>query len=143
MNRTLTIATAGLALLGALGSAIPAQAGDSDFYSNTPYGYEPGEENAPVHPSFRDQNGNRTMVMNYADGMSASSPTYSYNSGVQSVSTGGSYSGEGYYGQATAIGNNLTVITTGSYNTVFVNATQVNNGNQEANVVLNGGIDAQ
>jgi hypothetical protein len=41
----------------------------------------------------------------------------------------------------TAVGNQLNVITQGSWNTVIVNSTQINNGNQTT--VLNGKIDLQ
>jgi holdfast attachment protein HfaA len=42
---------------------------------------------------------------------------------------------------ATAIGNNITVITQGSGNTVIVNADQTNTGSQSAIVVLNGRLN--
>ena len=42
------------------------------------------------------------------------------------------------YGGATAIGISLNVVTVGSNNTVVVNSTQTNNGNQNASVSLNG-----
>lgn len=42
---------------------------------------------------------------------------------------------------ATAIGNNITVITQGSGNTVTVNAEQTNTGSQSAIVVLNGRLN--
>ena len=41
----------------------------------------------------------------------------------------------------TAVGNQLNVITQGNWNTVIVNSTQINNGNQTT--VLNGKIDLQ
>jgi holdfast attachment protein HfaA len=41
----------------------------------------------------------------------------------------------------TAVGNQLNVITQGSWNTVIVDSTQINNGNQTT--VLNGKIDLQ
>jgi holdfast attachment protein HfaA len=45
-------------------------------------------------------------------------------------------------GTATAIGNNLVVTTTGSYNTVIVNANQTNNGTVTATTtVLNGKVN--
>lgn len=147
MTRISSLAITGLAaLIGSVGFVANAQAGDTEFYDSEvgqPYGFAPGQENATMDPSYRDHSGNRTMSTAYADGLSASSPnyaqvdSYSSNSGVQSASVGG-YAGNGQYGSATAIGNNLTVITTGSYNTVLVNATQINNGNQTANTSLNG-----
>ncbi len=147
MTRIPSLAITGLAaLIGSAGFVANAQAGDTEFYDSEvgqPYGFAPGEENATIDPSYRDNRGNRTMSTVYADGLSASSPSYSpndsysSNSGIQSASVGG-YAGNGQYGSATAIGNNLTVITNGSYNTVLVNATQINNGNQTAHTTLNG-----
>jgi len=42
----------------------------------------------------------------------------------------------GFSGTGAAIGNQLNVNTTGSFNTVVVNSTQINNGNQT--VIING-----
>ena len=55
--------------------------------------------------------------------------------------SGAGFSGGSYSGQA--IGNQLNVITNGNYNTVIVNSTQINNGNQTAtsSTALNGKID--
>jgi holdfast attachment protein HfaA len=102
---------------------------------NTAYGMTAGEENATVNPSLRDGNGNLTVV----NGQFTSS-AMSQQSGVQnmnSVSGNGTSSGVGY-GTASAIGNSLNVVTTGNYNTVIVNSTQTNNGNQTATVSMNG-----
>ena len=44
-------------------------------------------------------------------------------------------------GSGTAIGNQLNVVTNGSYNTVIIDSTQINNGDQS--VVLNGELDLQ
>jgi holdfast attachment protein HfaA len=54
-----------------------------------------------------------------------------------------SIAGAGFGGitTGTAIGNQLNVITQGNWNTVIVNSTQTNNGNQST--VLNGKIDLQ
>ncbi len=41
-------------------------------------------------------------------------------------------------GAATAIGNQLNVVTLGNNNTVVVNAVQTNNGNQTATNTVNG-----
>ena len=41
-------------------------------------------------------------------------------------------------GTASAIGNQLNVVTVGNNNTVVVNSRQTNNGNQTANVNLSG-----
>ena len=41
------------------------------------------------------------------------------------------------YGQATAIGNQLSVVVIGSRNTTIINSTQINTGNQTATTNLN------
>ena len=48
-----------------------------------------------------------------------------------SATTGGV--GGGTFGQATAVGNQLNVVTTGSNNIVIVDSNQINNGDQTAN----------
>ncbi len=62
--------------------------------------------------------------------------------GVQNLRNLGQNSGVGFgnssNGTASAIGNSLNVITTGSYNTVIVNSKQTNNGNQTATVTTTG-----
>lgn len=102
---------------------------------NTAYGMTAGQENATVNPSLRDGNGNLTVV----NGQFTSS-AMSQQSGAQNMSTmsnNGTSSGAAY-GTASAIGNSLNVVTTGNYNTVIVNSTQTNNGNQTATVSMNG-----
>ena len=75
--------------------------------------------------SLRDQNGNLTMV----DGRVTSAQ---YAGG--GVGTGGALNA---YGQASAIGNQLTVTVIGSRNTTIIDSTQINNGNQTATADLN------
>jgi holdfast attachment protein HfaA len=127
-----------------------AQAGDfSNAASyNSPYGLSADAENQTVNPSLRDANGNLTVV----NGQFTSS-AFSQQTGVQSMGTisssqlaslgtGNGSSGVGTTGTttagATAIGNSLNVVTVGNNNTVIVNSTQTNNGNQTATVNLNG-----
>ncbi len=102
---------------------------------NTAYGMTAGQENATVNPSLRDGNGNLTVV----NGQFTSS-SMSQQSGVQNMNTmSGSGTGAGAaYGTASAIGNSLNVVTNGNNNTVIVNSTQTNNGNQTATVSMNG-----
>lgn len=102
---------------------------------NTAYGMTAGQENATVNPSLRDANGNLTVV----NGMFTSSQM-SQQSGVQNMSgmTGNGTSAGVGYGTASAIGNSLNVVTNGNNNTVIVNSTQTNNGNQTATVSMNG-----
>jgi holdfast attachment protein HfaA len=132
-----------LAVLGAI--ALEGVAHAADYSSaasyNSPYGLSAGAENQTINPSLRDANGNLTVV----NGQFTSS-TFSQQTGVQSMGTissgtlsslGTSASGAAY-GNATAIGNSLNVVTVGNNNTVVVNSTQTNNGNQNASVSLNG-----
>jgi holdfast attachment protein HfaA len=126
----------------------PANNNASGF--NNPYGMSQTQENAPVDASLRDANGNLTVV----NGMFTSS-SMSQQTGVQQSSvlgsaalgatlsngqavTGAGFGGQTTLGQATAIGNSLNVVTVGTANTVIVNSTQTNNGNQTATVTQNG-----
>jgi holdfast attachment protein HfaA len=152
MTRTLTR----LALTGTLGFGLMAGAafaGSSTAYStasnyNAPYGMTAGEENAAINPSLRDSNGNLTSVngqvtsANFGlsssgvQGMSTISSSSlatssSSSSAYSSTSTGTSGVGTS---TATAIGNSLNVVTVGSNNTVIVNSSQTNNGDQTATV---------
>ena len=138
-----------LGLAAALTLSGTAQAQDYSNSStyNAPAGMSSASGNQGSNYSIRDENGNLTII----NGMFASAST-SQSSGVQSASASsagaGSRSGTGssgtsgagsMFGGATAIGNQLSVVTVGNYNTVIVTSTQTNNGNQDASVVLNNG----
>ncbi len=133
-------------LLAGLAAGLASAASAADFSNaasyNSSYGMSAGQENQTVNPSLRDQNGNLTVV----NGQFTSS-AFSRQTGVQTMGTisssqmsslGTSSQGGVAYGAATAIGNNLNVVTVGSNNTVVVNANQINKGNQNASVSLNG-----
>ena len=113
-----------------------------------PIGFGFGEEQLAFDPGTRDANGNRLIV----DGRIITGEDLStFSSGT--LATGGqSLSGAGFlnqsFGQSTAIGNQLNVITQGSFNTIIVDSTQTNNGNQTAiagndtsEIILNGELD--
>lgn len=127
-------------------AAAQAYAGDysSDGDYNHPYGMAAGQENQTVNPSLRDSNGNLTVVNGQftSSSMSAQSGVQAMSaSGASSMSSGvGGTSGSsgGLFGSAAAVGNSLNVVTVGSYNTVVVTAQQTNNGDQTANVSVNG-----
>ena len=105
--------------------------GDGADTMARPYGTSPGQENAPMAGSTRDANGNRVIVNGmYADSSYSNSDGLTYGVGRNS-SGAGSVTG-------TAIGNNLSVVVAGNYNTVIVTADQNNSGDQT--VVLNGGL---
>lgn len=117
--------------VAALLAAAPAHAQSRAGYTNEfsrPYGMNPGDESRPYDARTRDLNGNRVIVdgrMIVGDDLS-SLPLGLYNS---------SGTGMGFSGTGSAIGNQLNVNTSGSFNTVVVNSTQVNNGNQTVNIV--------
>ena len=101
-----------------------------------------GTENAGIDVRTRDANGNRTIVDGIIqDGSDNSEYVDADSNGAGSVYSGaGGRRRGGGHSSSTAIGNNLQVVTTGNWNTVIVNSTQINNGNVTANSrpVLNG-----
>jgi holdfast attachment protein HfaA len=132
------------ALLAGVAAVGAAQAGDFSNAAtyNSPYGLQAGAENAPPNASLRDANGNLTAVNGQITsanfGASAAGASAS-GSGVAMAHGGVGTSGAGSaFGGATAIGNQLNVVTLGNNNTVVVNATQTNNGNQTAVTTVNG-----
>jgi holdfast attachment protein HfaA len=140
-------AAAGFAL--SIGAAqAGATTGDSSAY-NTPFGMTAAsQENQTANPSLRDSNGNLTMVdgqfqsSSFQAGFGMPGPEVNGQGGVGSVSnsvngvSSGGTSGAAF-GGSTAIGNSLNVVTVGSGNTVIVNSSQTNNGNQTATTTLN------
>jgi holdfast attachment protein HfaA len=124
-----TLSAAALGVAAVL-AASPAHAQSRAGYANEfsrPYGMNPGDENRPYDARTRDLNGNRVIIdgrMLVGDDLS-SLPLGLYN---------GANTGLGFSGTGAAIGNQLNVNTSGSFNTVVVNSTQVNNGNQTVNI---------
>jgi holdfast attachment protein HfaA len=102
---------------------------------NAGYGRVAGQENRPVDVTTRDANGNRVVV----DGLILSGDDQS--SFASATGAADAFAGVGAVGGgASAIGNNLVVVTQGSNNTVIVNSSQVNNGSVTANTQLNSGV---
>jgi holdfast attachment protein HfaA len=124
-----TLLLSGFALAASASIAIAGGYDQSGNY-NAPIGMSSSASmNAPVNSSLRDANGNLTVV----DGQITSS-SFAEVGGVQSFNAGTSTGGVGgTTGQATAIGNQLNVVTAGSNNIVIVDSTQTNNGDQNAN----------
>lgn len=113
---------AGLALAGA--AAAQTMRDNSAAY-NAGYGRVAGQESRGVDYGTRDLSGNRLIV----DGVIQTGDDQSFFSRVD----GGVFSsGVGGGGSATAIGNNLVVVTQGNYNTVIITSVQTNNGNVSA-----------
>lgn len=130
---------AGLASLGALTAlalapVANAQAASSSSQFERPYGYGYGEETRPYSAGSRDASNNRVIIngmINGGTGLGTSLYT----------GWGQTDGAPGMIGTGTAIGNQLNVITNGNYNTVIIDSTQINNGDQT--VVLNGELDLQ
>lgn len=107
-----------------------------------PFGYSYGQEQAAFDANSRDANGNRIILDGrIMTGMDQSTlSTASASAGAWAQATAGAGFGSGI-AQGTAVGNQLNVITQGNWNTVIVNSTQINTGNQTT--ALNGKIDLQ
>jgi holdfast attachment protein HfaA len=130
-------AAAGLIMVMSLPAAASAQSmtANSATY-NAGYGRTAGQENRPVDVSTRDANGNRIVV----DGLILTGDDQSvFSRAGATAGAGDVFSGAGANGSASAIGNNLVVVTQGSYNTVIISSQQTNNGNQTATTTITGG----
>jgi holdfast attachment protein HfaA len=123
-----TIVLAGAAFLAASG----ANAQTVPSYANEftqPYGSSSYDLMTPYDATTRDSAANRVIidgVIMYGDNIAQSLANKALGG------DGTSYSGTGY-----AIGNQLNVSVSGSYNNVIVDSTQINNGDQT--VVINNG----
>lgn len=119
-----------------LAAALAPPAWADDWGGSTPseveqhFGFAPGEEERAFDPRTRDANGNRLIL----DGVIQNQGGSTLVGGLQDGTSFGSSLGQNgsTLGQATAVGNQLNVITTGSFNTVIVNSTQTNNGDVKA-----------
>lgn len=127
--KTLLLATAATA---AFAGAAQAGSYDQSANYNAPIGMSGTSANAPVTSSLRDANGNLEVV----DGKITSS-SFGEVGGVQNFNPGGGGVGSSMNSSATAIGNQLNVVTLGSNNIVIVDSTQINNGDQTANSTVN------
>jgi holdfast attachment protein HfaA len=130
-----------LAIVAALTFALGAGQAHAQYMStnaaefNAGYGRYSGQENQPVDVTTRDANGNRVIV----DGLILTGQDQS--SFARASGAADAFAGVGSVGGgASAIGNNLVVVTQGSNNTVIVDSTQINNGNVSARSNLNSGV---
>lgn len=105
-----------------------------------PFGFSYGQEQSAFEAGSRDANGNRIILDGrIMTGMDQSTlATASASAGAWAQASAGAGYGNGI-AQGSAVGNQLNVITQGNWNTVIVNSTQINNGNQTN--VLNGKVD--
>ncbi len=119
-TRTIAMA-AGLCLLAGGAWAQSGLNASPEAYEQH-YGLGYGAEERGYVPNSRDANGNRVVI----NGIIMQG-NVSHISGVGVVG-----SGAGYGSTPLAIGNNLNVITQGSWNTVIVDSTQTNTGDVTA-----------
>jgi holdfast attachment protein HfaA len=146
MRYSRTIRTACiLAGLGVSGAAHAADGSSSSDY-NSPYGMNAAQENQTVDPSLRDANGNLSVVNGVFTSSNMSQASMQSMSSLGAVGSGSTlnsggvgFGGSGMMATAQAVGNSLNVVTVGSNNTVIVNSHQTNNGDQTANVNVDGG----
>ena len=101
---------------------------------NAGYGRVSGQENRSVEYGTRDSSNNRLIVNGLIQGGETQSNFSAISGGVFASS-----SGVGSGGSSTAIGNNLVVVTQGSWNTVVVTSVQTNTGDVTAGTTTNGG----
>lgn len=116
--RIFTLLAAAVLATPAFADPIPGGTGDVE----RAFGMDWESFDTPINPATRDENGNRTIVNGRMD--------------IEGTLTGGIMDGFGSGlggSSAQAIGNQLTVITQGNYNTVIVDSTQINNGDISAN----------
>ena len=124
--------------------ALSSVAAFADDYSNAaaynhPYGMQAGQENSTINPSMRDANGNLTVVNGqFTSSQFSSSGAMSMSASGSNLANMGNRTSGAAFGGATAIGNQLNVVTVGNFNTVVVSSHQTNTGDQTANVSLNG-----
>ena len=129
-RQLVTVLTAGLALCATSVWGQTMSANASAY--NGGYGRANGQENSPIaFAGARDINGNRTII----DGIiQTGAATVQARAAAYAAASANLSGGVGGVGSSTAVGNSLTVITQGNYNTVIVNSTQTNSGDISANV---------
>jgi holdfast attachment protein HfaA len=142
---TCTLAAAAVAVFAGSASAadlaarqaatMSSQGFNNSAAYNAGIGMNAGGENLAASGRIRDANHN-LMIVNGIIGAGASA-TAGASAGVN-VQDGVSQFGSGTGGTATAIGNSLNVNVIGNWNTTIVDSTQINNGDQNADVTLNG-----
>jgi holdfast attachment protein HfaA len=117
--RLLMVTCAVLVASAGAAAADPIPGGAGDFTGAFGMGWESFD--APINPSTRDEAGNRVIINGRME--------------IEGALSGGLQDGFATgIGSAQAVGNQLNVITQGDYNTVIVDATQINNGDVVAEV---------
>ncbi|WP_019962351.1 holdfast anchoring protein HfaA [Woodsholea maritima] len=123
----------------ALVSASPALAQQSAAQWGRAYGQAPGQErSAYVNRVARDANGNRIIlngVIQTGVGVQASAQARASGQAYGGVGSGSTLN----QSSSLAVGNQLNVNVVGNYNTVIVNAKQINTGDVSAHANTQGG----
>ena len=116
-----------IAIGGSMGFTTPALAQSVTYPGelNIPYGRSYRDENTPYNPASRSRDGNRLII----NGRILSGDGTTLAGGLD----GDFFSNQNTYGNASAVGNQLNVITNGNWNTVIIDNTQINNGDQIVN----------
>lgn len=122
MSKTRNFTLLAILLATSAGGAIAQEAGYLAEFER-PYGWDYGSEDRPYDADTRDELGNRVIINGLIGGGSSLG---------QSLYTGWGQTegGTGMLGSGSAIGNQLNVITTGSNNTIIIDSTQINTGDQ-------------
>src|SRR4051812_468135 len=123
MRRSKTLIA--LTLLALSTTVVSTGAWAGDWTNASMYnGYGSANQNNASGYSMRDGNGNLTMVNGQV-----TSAQYQQGSGAQYAGGGVGMGGASQtYGQASAIGNQLSVVVLGSHNTTIIDSQQTNNG---------------
>lgn len=130
------VAAAWLLMAGA-GHAQSMNTNSASF--NSGFGHVNGSENQPVNVSMGDVNGNITVINGVITGAASGSIfAGAAASASASAGVGDQFFGAGGSASASAIGNNLSVVTQGNNNTVIVTSVQSNTGDVTANTTVNG-----
>jgi holdfast attachment protein HfaA len=135
-GRLALFALVGLGVVAASGAAGAQSMNANSASYNAGYGRITDQENDPVNVSLRDANGNLTVV----DGVIQTGEDSSIFANIGSGGAVDTVSGAGTSSNASAVANNLVVVTEGDNNTVIVNSTQTNSGNVTANASVSGGV---
>jgi holdfast attachment protein HfaA len=129
VSRKLGLGAMAVAVSLALAGLADAQTMNANSASyNAGYGRSVDQENQPVVASVRDANGNLVIV----DGVIQAGQDQSVFSNAGAGGAFDTIAGVGGSGAASAVGNNLVVVTQGNWNTVVVNSIQNNSGNVSA-----------
>ena len=129
VSRKLGLAASALAVGLAFAGLADAQTMNANSASyNAGYGRSIDQENQPVVASVRDANGDLVVV----DGVIQAGQDQSVFSNAGAGGAFDTIAGVGGSSAASAVGNNLVVVTQGNWNTVIVNSVQNNSGNVTA-----------